>query len=409
MTTSCRLPLLRDHHNHPSTYAAMNGCLDIRHITDKRRAIELIREREDPLVFVLGWNNSLYRFDAAELERMPPVFICNHALHEFLINKGAEQLLGDRYLEVIANVGDGGWVQRNIAKILGLIVTVRGCDSQALSEFYRGILELGVWSAEDMLLPSGDTANTFANSGLWHRTRLWADPDVYLSMSDSSRDLVHGIKLFADGALAAQTAALTVPYLSGKREFLFRTDDQLMELLERIGDFGKPVAIHAVGDCASQQVIRVAGRARRQLSSCPAIRMEHCPFLDRVQALEAKDLGITLSMQPNFSSESVDYRDRLSEDLCAVNQPFRMLIDRAGFVPGEDLLFGSDEMPQGVEFALQMSLFPPYPGQRLTLEEFQAGYCLEDETFGHIEVEIDEDRRSVQAEVVIARPSNDQM
>ena len=46
----------------------MNGCLDIREVTDKQRAVELIREREESLVFVLGWNNSFYRFDAAELE-----------------------------------------------------------------------------------------------------------------------------------------------------------------------------------------------------------------------------------------------------------------------------------------------------------------------------------------------------
>jgi len=51
-----------------------------------------------------------------------------------------------------------------------------------------------------------------------------------------------------------------------------------------------------------------------------------------------------------------------------------MLIDEAGFVPGVDLLFGSDGMPHGPEYALRWSLFPDYEEQRLSIKEFEAGY-----------------------------------
>ncbi len=67
-----------------------------------------------------------------------------------------------------------------------------------------------------------------------------------------------------------------------------------------------------------------------------------------------------------------------------------MLIARVGFVPGENLLFGSDGMPQGAEGALKAALFPPLPQQQLTLDEFIAGYCMPDQTHGSIEIEIDE-------------------
>ena len=67
-----------------------------------------------------------------------------------------------------------------------------------------------------------------------------------------------------------------------------------------------------------------------------------------------------------------------------------MLIDKAGFVPGEDLILGSDGMPQGAEAALQTALFPPFPQQRLTLDEFTAGYCMRDKSYGQIHLEIDE-------------------
>ena len=75
-----------------------------------------------------------------------------------------------------------------------------------------------------------------------------------------------------------------------------------------------------------------------------------------------------------------------------------MLIDEVGFVLGEDLILGSDGMPHGAATALQTSLFPPVPGQRLTLDEFVAGYCLPwgDLSHGSIDVMIDEERRSVE-------------
>jgi len=121
------------------------------------------------------------------------------------------------------------------------------------------------------------------------------------------------------------------------------------------------------------------------------------------QARRAKKLGLTLCMQPNFSTDSVDYADRLSARYLRANNPFRMLIDRAGFVPGTDLVFGSDGMPHGAQAALGAALFPPVPGQRLSVEEFRAGYCLPDERAGRLEITADEKRRKVSVRVRLAR------
>ena len=100
-------------------------------------------------------------------------------------------------------------------------------------------------------------------------------------------------------------------------------------------------------------------------------------------------------MQPNFNCDSVDYRDRLDEQYCRANNPFRMLIDEIGFEPGKDLIFGSDGMPHGIEFALQQSLFPSLKSQILSIEEFQLGYCVESAEAGYIEVELDKENRQV--------------
>jgi hypothetical protein len=86
-----------------------------------------------------------------------------------------------------------------------------------------------------------------------------------------------------------------------------------------------------------------------------------------------------------------------------MNNPFRMLIDEAGFVPGKDLLFGSDGMPHGARYALESALFPPFPGQRLSLPEFVAGYCMPDLENGFIDVAIDYENREIITEVTTVR------
>jgi len=77
-----------------------------------------------------------------------------------------------------------------------------------------------------------------------------------------------------------------------------------------------------------------------------------------------------------------------------------MLIDEVGYVPGEDLIFGSDGMPHGVQSALEQSLFPPFADQALTLEEFIAGYCMPDQKNGYIKIEIDEAKKHIKIEIV---------
>lgn len=106
-------------------------------------------------------------------------------------------------------------------------------------------------------------------------------------------------------------------------------------------------------------------------------------------------MGIKLCMQPNFSQDSSLYEDRVCGKYCEQNNPFRMLIDEVGYMAGKDLIFGSDGMPHGAENALQYSLFPPYSSQILSIEEFVAGYCMEDFSYGFVEVEINKKAQKI--------------
>ncbi len=181
---------------------------------------------------------------------------------------------------------------------------------------------------------------------------------------------------------------------------LLYSDDELEALIARYSR-EKPMAIHAIGDAAIDQVVAAVERAARQVSSRQVIRIEHAPFISEATASRAKALGLHLSMQPNFSEDSVAYADRLPAGYPPANNPFRMLIDRIGYVPGDDLYLGSDGMPHGAQEALRQSLFPDggHDGQVLTLDEFIAGYCLPDMSQGSIDIEVDPSRRSVDCNV----------
>lgn len=265
----------------------------------------------------------------------------------------------------------------------------RGAGGPASAAYLRGLRGLGIGLADDMLAAGDGAVLALARLG----AAAWCEPGGYAGLGAPARRAVTGLKLFTDGAVGARTAALLRPYLGGGRGLLLHTDAELARLLRRAAAEKDHIAVHAIGDRALAQLLRVLGKAR--LPRRVKLRVEHAQFITLPQARRARRLGITLCMQPNFSEDSRCYADRLPPAYLRANNPFRMLIDLAGFVPGEDLVFGSDGMPHGARAALQAALFPPYPGQRLTPEEFRAGYCLPPGGPGRLEVRVDAARRRV--------------
>jgi predicted amidohydrolase YtcJ len=250
-----------------------------------------------------------------------------------------------------------------------------------------------------MLLVNGDEIRLFEDAGLAGRTRFWAAPDVYEGLPNQHREKVHGIKLFTDGALGMWTAALHWPYRDAAQSgMLLYEPAELAAILRRYLTSGKPVAVHAIGDRAIDQAVAAIESAGP--SPGAEVRIEHAQFIAEPVARRARALGVRLCMQTNFSDDSVHYASRLPDGYAERNNPFRMLIDQVGFRPGQDLLFGSDGMPHGVSEGLRQALFPPYDGQRLTLDEFVAGYCLPDDRAGHVEVRVDIASRQVTCHVV---------
>ena len=391
MTQKISIPLLKDHHNHLSFYGILHDCLNLREITDKNNALRRMQGLDQEKVsVVIGWNTGFYNLTKDDLDNLPPVIIVNISLHSFLMSPSAEVMLEERYPEIVANYKDPQWYEDHMPQMLIFLANQVQPSEEKFKHFFDFLFQRGVYYVEEMHLANETIFSILRASHFARRTAFWTDLDTYKTLSPGVQKEIKGIKFFTDGAVGARTAALEQNYKDGKKGYLLFSDENLYRMLAEAAALGKSAAVHAIGEMATSQVVRTVGKLKENGITFPRIRMEHCQFIHERTACQAKELGIILSMQPNFSTDSIIYRDRLPPQYLENNNPFRMLIDGAGFVPGEDLIFGSDGMPPGAEAALKDSLFPPLAQQKLTIDEFTAGYCMPDKTHGHIELEMDE-------------------
>jgi hypothetical protein len=369
-----RFPYLHDHHSHVSLYASFEGLPDIAAL-DAVAAMRILEDLpRDRLNLVKGWRTDRLPLGSAALERLPPVIVVNASLHGYALSSSSLPRLRELWPEFAENAAEASWGERNLPRLFVFYGKLAGLDSKKLASFMSKMEAQGIGSLEDMTLAGEDALAVVSSSPFARRIVPWATPEVYRGLSRASRVKCAGVKIFLDGALGARSAALDAPFSDGTEGTLLYHDGELSRLLAELASYSVGLSVHAIGHQAISQVLRCLEALARDNLRFPSVRLEHVQFITENQAKCCKGAGIILSMQPNFNSDSRDYADRLIPRHRAENDPFRMLIDEAGFIPGEDLLFGSDGMPHGIEYALRCSLFPDFEGQRLSLEEFEAGY-----------------------------------
>lgn len=395
MPETIRVPWLHDQHSHASFYASLLGCPSLAGMTRGEASDEVQSLPEDQLSVVFGWHSAKLPFTPEELRAMPPAIVVNLSMHGFALSGRAPELLSGTYPELVEHWRDSEWCERNLPHLLQVFGRTAGLTPEKLDRFMERMEAQGLGVVDDMLLPGEEAFQVIRSSRWANHIRCWATPRTFQALSPAAQEALTGLKFFTDGALGSRTAGLRGAFLGGEKGLLLYRDEELLRALGEAQRCAKPVAIHAIGDGAIEQVLGALEALDADGVRFPLVRLEHVQFIDRGQARRAKALGLVLSMQPNFSSDSQDYADRLAPHWLEVNNPFRMLIDEAGFEPGRDLIFGSDGMPHGIEYALQWSLFPVYPGQRLTVEELVAGYGACEGKAGTSILEIDGEARRV--------------
>lgn len=188
------------------------------------------------------------------------------------------------------------------------------------------------------------------------------------------------LKIFTDGALGSQTAALEEPYLGSRdRGILTIEPDVLTALVARAAANGIASAIHAIGDRAVRVALDAIGPTR---ATAAALRpkIEHAQLLRQQDLGRFAALGVIASMQPLHATSDRDLADRYwGSERTTRAYPWRTLLATRAV-----LAFGSDAPVEPIDplLGIHAAVERRRPGdadawtptQRLTLDEALAGY-----------------------------------
>ena len=188
------------------------------------------------------------------------------------------------------------------------------------------------------------------------------------------------LKIFTDGALGSQTAALDDPYVGGTdRGILTIEPETLTQEVARAAAGGIAVAIHAIGDRAVHVALDAIAPTRKM---APQLRqkIEHVQLVRADELGRFAGLGVIASMQPIHATSDRDLADRYwGPERTRRAYPWRTLL-----ASGARLAFGSDAPVEPIDplLGIYAAVARRRPGdadawtpeQRLTLDEALAGY-----------------------------------
>lgn len=165
---------------------------------------------------------------------------------------------------------------------------------------------------------------------------------------DAGRLTMGWLKLFADGTLASQTAALLEPIEGAGDRGMFTTPPELLaSLASRAAAAGIATKIHAIGDAAVRTGLDVLGPTAGQVAFMP--RLEHVQLCHPEDRSRFAELGVAASVQPvHLRDDAATARRDWGPRAEANGYAWRSLLD-AGAV----LAFGTDAPVEPID---------PWPG-----------------------------------------------
>lgn len=198
------------------------------------------------------------------------------------------------------------------------------------------------------------------------------------------------VKVFADGALGPQTAAMLQPYEGqpANRGMLFLDAEELFEHGRTALETGLGMAVHAIGDRANHEVLEAFTQLRQyEREHFPQrppqrLRIEHVQLLHTADAGRLAALGVIASMQPSHAPSDMQMADHHWGKRTALAYALRTQLTH-----GAMLALGSDapvESPNpfwGLHAAVTRQRLDGSPGpdgwrpeQRLSLAEALWGF-----------------------------------
>ncbi|HEY6286757.1 MAG TPA: amidohydrolase [Ktedonobacteraceae bacterium] len=134
-------------------------------------------------------------------------------------------------------------------------------------------------------------------------------------------DMLHlgGIKIFADGTLGSQTAAMLDSFEGNpdNHGILVLPEQEMKETVSAAAELGMSIAIHAIGDRAAHVALNSFEQAQRhfdeiQTTKAPRLRyrLEHVQLITPEDLERMRRLGVVASVQPYHAVADRDIAER---------------------------------------------------------------------------------------------------
>ncbi len=367
------LPALCDSHTHVCEYAVRKQRVDLtdcESIGEVLHKVRLAVKSKPPGSWVMGggWDKNRWGESVQPHKDLLDQISCQHYLalqskdwHSLWVNSAVLEICG---IDETTADPEGGVIDREAgSRNPSGILREAACQpvyqsippltfdeiypllKETTSEFHR----LGITSVHSM-----EAADAFS-----HYTRLaergelelrifWYFPRQYLQ-ADKQAELPHkqlsdrlkicGVKLFADGALGSQSAAMLEPYQGGDNTGIeVMSAGELEETVHTAIKQGWSCAVHAIGDRANRNVLRTFAKFSKQSQTAGLRhRIEHVQLLHPDDLPLFAEYSVIASMQPIHLATDIPVIEKFWGERGRYAFAFRSLKKS-----GARLIFGSD-------------------------------------------------------------------
>ncbi len=375
------LPGFTDAHTHMISFGKALREVDlegVRSVEEVRTRIRSAMDRFEDRDWILGrgWNPNMmspdrwpHRSDLADLDTSKPIALQSHDQHAYWLNQQALSKLG---IDKQTSAPSGGEVVKDDA----------GRPTGILKERAMELVDAHFQKKEgdDQTAGTGTRADLKRAIDAAFRAGVTSVHDIgYLNSYDLYRDLLEenhttprvayfccredwsqveerdiqpgqgneflrfaGLKLFADGTLGAQTAAMIEPFHEQlndeqSRGTLIHDPDDLEEWAVRAAEREFAVAIHAIGDRGVRVSLDALEAAGDRADPVAPHRVEHAQLVHPEDLDRFRSLNVIASIQPCHIYQDRNVADRVWGERESIPFPVRTLLDR-----GADVYFGTD-------------------------------------------------------------------
>lgn len=136
------------------------------------------------------------------------------------------------------------------------------------------------------------------------------------------------IKIFSDGALGGRTAWLKEDYSddSGNKGVAIHETKDLETIVRSARQYGLPIAVHAIGDQAVEEIAEII--KRYPLENGARDRIIHGQILNGESLQMLKDLPVVVDIQPSFVTSDFPWViDRIGQDRLDLAYAWKTLLD----------------------------------------------------------------------------------